>query len=279
MKFCIVEGCEKQRQVRLGYCGSHYYKFKTYGDPISGRENKYSAGGTPAACTIEGCESKHGHSGLCQAHYLRKKKLGSVDALYPSEIEKREKQCSVNDCKKKHYAKSFCSLHYYSFFKYGDPLYAVNNTPMAWIERHKNYCNAECLIWPHSKLTNGYGTVQTKYGGKRIASRVMCEKAHGQPEEKGMQAAHNCGNGHLGCVNPLHLRWDTVSGNSRDRIKHGTMLFGEKAPWSKLTEEQAKYIKGDGAKIKASILAKEFNVSASHVYSIRQGRNWAHLDG
>jgi len=279
MKFCIVEGCEKNQHVRLGYCNNHYYKFKTYGDPLGGRKNKYSAGETPATCTIEGCESKHGHSGLCQAHYLRKKKLGSVDALYPSEIEQREKRCAVDECDRKHYCKGFCLRHYQNWFKYGDPLYTVKNTPMAWIERHKGHTGEECLAWPHARLTNGYGTIQVESGKKRIASRVMCEAAHGMPKEESMQAAHNCGNGHLGCVNPSHLRWDTVAGNGRDKIKHGTFLFGGKAPWSKLTEKQARYIKYEGAKVNAPILAEEFNVSVWAVYSIRQGKTWAHLNG
>ena len=150
---------------------------------------------------------------------------------------------------------------------------------MAWIERHKDYSGKECLAWPHARMASGYGMIQMKGGKKRVASRVMCETAHGQPEEKGMQAAHNCGNGHLGCVNPSHLRWATVAGNSHDRIEHGTMLFGEKAPWSKLTEKQARYIKFEGAKVNPPILAEEFNVSVTAIYSIRQGRTWAHING
>jgi hypothetical protein len=35
-----------------------------------------------------------------------------------------------------------------------------------------------------------------------------------------MMAIHCCGNGHLSCVNPAHLRWGTAKDNGKDAHLH-----------------------------------------------------------
>lgn len=50
----------------------------------------------------------------------------------------------------------------------------------------------------------------------------MCILAHGEPPSPEHVAAHSCGQGHEGCVNPGHLRWATVAENIADTLKHGT---------------------------------------------------------
>ena len=274
MKICIVDGCDKKQHVKIGYCGKHYAKFKQYGDPLAGRSNTYAPGESPKVCTVEGCESKNDHSGLCQAHYKRKKKLGSVDALYESE---KPKACSIVGCDRKHYCKSYCSRHYNSYVAHGDPLFTEKNSCIGWINEHKDHSGDGCLAWPFSKLTNGYGVINAEDGRKRIASRVMCEVAHGMPSNENMQAAHTCGNGHNGCVNPRHLRWATVIDNLHDKYHHGTHLYGEKAPWSKLTEEQAKMAKYDLSHLTATEVANILGVRPTTIHCIRQGRNWRHI--
>lgn len=274
MKTCIIYGCENKQHVKIGYCGKHYAKFKQYGDPLAGRSNKYSPGKSPSTCTVEGCDTDHHRSGLCQAHYKRKRNLGSVYALYESE---NPKFCSVDGCERKHYCKSYCSKHYNNYAIHGDPLHTEKNSPMGWIEIHKDYGGDDCLLWPHSRLTNGYGTVQVPDGRKRIASRVMCETAHGLPLDESMDCAHTCGNGHLGCVNPNHLRWATRIDNCHDKYHHGTHLYGEKAPWSKLTEDQVKAVKHDLSGVSGPRLAAMFGVSPWTIYSIRQGKIWRHV--
>jgi hypothetical protein len=274
MKTCIVDGCENKRHVKIGYCGKHYAKYKQYGDPLAGRTNTYGPGQVPKECIVEGCHSKPDTRGLCRAHHLRKKRLGSVDALYESE---KPRYCSIEGCERKHYSKSYCSRHYNCFLAHGDPLYHEKNSPTGWIDRHKDYDGDDCLRWPFSTLTNGYGTIQTKDGRKRIASRVMCEAAHGMPPKDDMQAAHSCGNGNKGCVNPRHLRWATVIDNCHDRYDHGTHLYGEKAPWSKLTEDQARMAKYDLAHLTAAEVANILGVKPTTIYCIRQGRNWRHI--
>lgn len=77
----------------------------------------------------------------------------------------------------------------------------------------------ECLEWPYSGNNWGYGQL-TVAGRLVVASRFVCEIAHGDPPTPEYQAAHSCGNGHLGCVNPQHLRWATPKENSADKIRN-----------------------------------------------------------
>jgi hypothetical protein len=92
-----------------------------------------------------------------------------------------------------------------------------------WIEAHKGYPHDWCLIWPFARdgrvgrgSMNGRGARRSEW-----AHRVMCEMVHGDAPPDRPQAAHTCGNGHKGCVNPRHLVWKNNSENQRDRAKHG----------------------------------------------------------
>lgn len=275
MDSCVIDGCNNKRHVKLGYCSTHYAKYKKYGDPLAGRTNLYFPGQSPKTCTAQGCSAAHAHGGLCQAHYLRKKRLGSVDAVYDSE---KPKICAVDGCGKKHYCKSFCTKHYQAWFFHGDPLHHEKNSCMGWIIRHKDYSGDDCLPWPHARLTNGYGVIALSNGQKIIASRAMCEEAHGRPPSAGMHAAHSCGNGHEACMNPNHLRWATSSENCHDKIDHGTLLQGESAPWSILTEDQVRYILDKENSGGAVQLAEKLGVSKWTIYSIRQRRTWSHVE-
>jgi len=157
MKFCIVKGCEKKQHVRLGYCSTHYAKFKAHGDPLGGRK-----GSSPGA-------------------------------------------------------------------------------PLKWIHDNANYSGEDCIIWPFQLSCNGYGSIKHN-GKKRVASRVMCEVAHGIPENEALDAAHQCGNGASGCMNPLHLSWKTRTENCADKKLHGTNMQGEDVSSSVITENQAEQI-------------------------------------
>lgn len=89
-----------------------------------------------------------------------------------------------------------------------------------FLDQHKGYTGDGCLIWPHRRNNFGYGEAYVD-GKMRRAHRVMCELAHGAPPTPKHYAAHSCGNGHIGCVNPKHLSWKTPSENQRDTVRHG----------------------------------------------------------
>jgi DNA-binding transcriptional regulator YiaG len=104
-----------------------------------------------------------------------------------------------------------------------------------WVRDHVNYAHDYCLIWPFNKV-GGYGTFG--YNGKMYyAHRMMCELVHGSAPSDKHHAAHSCGKGHKGCVNPKHICWKTISENQRDRRLHGTHKGG-KGSRTKLTSDE-----------------------------------------
>lgn len=104
------------------------------------------------------------------------------------------------------------------------------------------FSGEECLIWPFARKPNGYAYCEIN-GRTSYVHREVCKRAHGALHAGNLYAAHECGNGHLGCVNPSHLSWKTPKENSADELTHGTRRRGEQRYNSKLTEVQAKEIK------------------------------------
>jgi hypothetical protein len=121
-----------------------------------------------------------------------------------------------------------------------------NGKAIQWIRDHQDYEHKDwCLMWPFYRL-RGYGSFG--YLGKSYyAHRFMCELVHGKPPTPDHQAAHSCGNGHLGCVNPHHLSWKTQSENQLDCREHGTQAKNKRGTRGKLTmaiADQIRALKG-----------------------------------
>lgn len=64
-------------------------------------------------------------------------------------------------------------------------------------------------------------------GRTHTVSRLVCEYINGKAPSPEHEAAHNCGKGHEGCVNPLHMRWATRAENFSDKVIHGTSMRGK----------------------------------------------------
>lgn len=138
--------------------------------------------------------------------------------------------CSVDGCTAlTKQRRRMCGAHYQRKLKYGDPL--AGGTPKGALERflrdRASYTGDDCLKWPFGDKGNGYGSLDFE-GRKTTASNAMCTLAHGRRPSAKHEAAHSCGNGHLGCVNPRHLRWATRRENVHDAIRHGTQSRGPK---------------------------------------------------
>lgn len=131
----------------------------------------------------------------------------------------------------------------------------------------------DCILWPFAKDQYGYGRICNKG-----AHRIVCEIAHGNAPSPKHEAAHSCGNGNLGCINPKHLRWATHLENHADRAWHGTNNAGETHGASKLTNEAVVVIRELFAKgqSKASI-ARRFGVCESNIRKIINGKSWRHV--
>lgn len=136
-----------------------------------------------------------------------------------------KKICKIDGCEKQSFGRGMCSMHYYRVLRNGHlsaRAKAEDGAGIGWIKRHVNNKGDDCLIWPFGAPSCGYGQVRVN-GADIVASRYMCALAHGNPPTPRHEAAHSCGNGHLGCMNPKHLRWATRSQNNLDRKIHETV--------------------------------------------------------
>jgi DNA-binding XRE family transcriptional regulator len=106
------------------------------------------------------------------------------------------------------------------------------------------------------------------------AHRLMCELAHGKPPTPEHTAAHECGKGHDGCVNPRHLKWKTQAENLADCAKHGTLARHKGGNVRRLLPEQIKAIRGARGYQTQGQLAAKFGVSEGTISDIWHGRTY-----
>lgn len=173
--------------------------------------------------------------------------------------------CTIDGCNDAVLAKGFCMKHYWRNHRHGSPHAHPDNDgePLAWLQRHANWRGDDCLIWPFARNRSGYGSL--RYQGRTMgAHRAMCFESYGAPADAGMEAAHSCGNGHLGCANPLHLRWATPQANVSDRIQHGRNR--------KLTDDQCFEIVRLAATEPQARIARRFGVSPAFVCRVVKGQ-------
>jgi hypothetical protein len=138
-----------------------------------------------------------------------------------------DKICSIEGCGKRHVARGWCNAHWQRWKDHGDPMAGVPLRRRAlggevdrWLrEIAIPYSGDECLIWPYAKDSDGYGSIRN-----RGVHRVVCEEVNGERPTLKHEAAHSCGNGHLACCAPSHLRWATHAENMADAIEHGTFI-------------------------------------------------------
>lgn len=181
------------------------------------------------SCLVDGCVAASVLRGLCRHHYGMAKRAGTLDS-----------------------------------FPRGR---AAKSSGYKWLIEHASYSGDECLPWPFGRDRQGYG--YARFDGKRsTASRVMCILAHGPPLFERADAAHSCGNGHLGCVNPNHLRWLSHA----DNIREADTAHGERAGLARLTGSDVVRIRADTRP--QAVIGKEYGIHQSQVSRIKAGQRW-----
>lgn len=193
-------------------------------------------------------------------------------------------RCSVDGCHgNSHWSnngvRGWCPAHYQRWRKYGDPLSGRTSLGAlsAFLEQALGSDTDQCINWPFVRNSKGQGQIRLN-GRAQYASRVVCERAHGAPPTSLHEAAHSCGNGHLGCVNPRHLRWATRSENHADKLIHGTHNRGERHNMVKLTEAEVIEIRWRaGAGESQRALARAYGVGPRTVRDIVHRKKWAWL--
>lgn len=190
--------------------------------------------------------------------------------------------CSVPGCDREATKKAtgMCGKHAQRVYRLGTPyIPELDNLPpegqQQWLVDHVTHDGDECLIWPwaRTRLGRGLATIYEPDGTKyRVTPSVyiLTLKDGPRPHPK-MHCAHSCGKGHLGCVNPKHLRWATARENSIDAVIHGTN------PRVHLTPEQALAIYNSPKT--PTELGAEFGITPSAAGAIKRGRVWGHVTG
>lgn len=225
-------------------------------------------------CAVEGCDKGAKRIGWCRLHHERWQRHGDPTAGRASP----RTGCDVPGCYKPHEARGYCSSHYDKWKKYADPMGGVLTTkagePARFLLANVSHNSDECLIWPFSRYASGYGQIADGHQ----AHRKMCILAHGEPPSTKHEAAHSCGKGHEGCVNPRHLRWATPTENQADKVAHGTTNRGERCGAAKLTEAEVRAIRALEGQMTQQGIADKFGVHLMTVNNILRRRNWRWLE-
>ena len=194
-------------------------------------------------------------------------------------------KCLVDGCERnsKRWAsgkRGYCSMHYSRVLKHGDPL-RVDRVPSPaqdWLSANAAYAGDECLIWPFHTGADGYGRAHHPVTGRlSTAARLMCLLAHGDAPSPLHEAAHRCGKGNTGCVNPGHLYWATPAQNHADRVTHGTSNRGTRQWQARLTEAEVREIRKLIGSRPLKTIADQFGVHLSHIAHIKSRRAWGWL--
>lgn len=190
------------------------------------------------------------------------------------------KICAAPDCGKPVKGRGYCNGHYKRLMRHGDPLAgpAIRGSAAKYVaEVVIPYNGKDCLTWPFPLQSNGYAKIWVGEG-KEWVHRIVCTAVHGCPPTPKHQAAHSCGNGHYGCVNPRHLSWKTKAQNEADKLVHGTHNRGERHVSSKLTSDAVSRIRSLKGAVTQEKLADEFGVSKAAVSNAQSGKSWAWLE-
>lgn len=116
------------------------------------------------------------------------------------------------------------------------------------------------------------GSEKAKYA---MIHCLVAEAFIGERPTKHHHVAHNDGNKENNNLN--NLRYATCKENSKDKIKHGTLLMGESIKNSKLKESDVILIRNMYGSVSAKQISCIFGIHENHVYRIANGDRWGWL--
>jgi len=144
---------------------------------------------------------------------------------------------------------------------------AAHDYACNWLMDRKGHTGPGCLYFPG--MVPG-APVRVKYNYRFMsAAKAMLLMTQGNAPEGKPLATHICGCGHLSCVNPDHLKWDSVSGNAADREIHRSSGPVQDS----IDEDTIRAIRKDPRLVK--VIAWERELPAGIVSGIKTGRLWA----
>jgi len=273
---CVVPGCAKPiKRKRDGLCNAHMLRLQRYGDVrASVAARVFLPSDTP--CGVPGCANLNETKGLCGMHYQRLRFKGDVGGPDP----RKAGTCAIEGCGRNLAQKGLCAVHATRLKRHGDAMHggpirrkAPKGTLLPWLHANVSHACDECLIWPFSRDSNGYGGITYK-GADTRAHVVMCELVNGLKPSAAHVAAHSCGRGHDGCVNPNHLRWATALENAADKVSHGTQPAGSQIWNAILSEEDVRWIRENPEGLRQKDMALRLGVGRSSISAIVRRKQW-----
>jgi hypothetical protein len=126
---------------------------------------------------------------------------------------------------------------------------------------HKKVGHWRVDLWAESK------------GRTFLVSRLVLLAFKGPPTVSSWTASHL--NGDAKDNRLENLVWESQKDNNARRAGHGTLIYGVRAPWSKLDEAQVQAIRDDARK--HAVIAAEFGLNQSNVSRIKSGERWKQL--
>ena len=138
---------------------------------------------------------------------------------------------------------------------------------MSYIEK-----KGDCWLWKGATDCKGYSIFYYKgkaQFGHRVSLLLFNKDEHFKLTP-GKIVCHSCKN--KNCVNPDHLREDTLKSNSKDKHKDGTAQTGDKCHFAKLNWDLISEIRS--SKMEASEMARKYRVSVQTIRRVLQGESW-----
>ena len=232
-------------------------------------------------CSIAQCEKPKKARGWCAMHYARYTRFGDPEATPPRFAEKI---CTVEGCGGKAKGRSLCGMHYARLLTHGDALYGgAGRSRGEWGRTHEEAFSAApkavnaktgCIEWG-GITRHGYGIIQSKVYGSRMAHRVSYSMHNGDlPDD--LHVCHTCDN--PPCVNPEHLFLGDDKVNVDDMMSKMRHSYGVRHPGAKLDDARVVAILEafDGGAPRPA-LAKAYGVSPATVQKITERKSWRHV--
>ncbi len=129
---------------------------------------------------------------------------------------------------------------------------------------------SECWTWDGYRGNDGRARLSVQR--QNCPAATVCYTLHYGPVPEGLIVCHDCNNGHLGCVNPFHLRADTWDSNAQDRVRVGNHAT-QKLSVADVHAIRARLDAGE----KGIRLAEEYGVSKTAISRIKLGKTFANL--
>jgi hypothetical protein len=122
----------------------------------------------------------------------------------------------------------------------------------------------------------GYPMVQLSRCGEAVARNVhtLVLTAFVGPRPDGMECRHL--NGVRADARLENLAWGTKAENMADKSDHGTLLYGTRNGFSRLTDEQVIAIR-NAPRGTVTSLCRELGIARSNAIKIRARQSWAHI--